>query len=275
MEARRFSVRDVAVVLGVAAVLAFFLFPIYWMIATSLKHPPDILTQPPKWIFEPTLDNYRFVFQRRNFVQYFQNSLFAATFSSMIVVLLGGFTAYGIARYRVGRGPLMFFILTFRMFPPIAVVIPFFIIFRTFHLLDTRLALVIAYTVMNLPLAVWLMHSFVRDIPLAVEEAAYVDGYTRWQVLGRVVAPLAAPGLAVTFIFSFLFAWNEFLFAFILTRTQAATVTLGVSSFITQEGTLWGPLAASAVVAVLPMMVLVMFLQRYVARGLTFGAVKG
>jgi multiple sugar transport system permease protein len=275
MEPKQFSLKSVGVFLGVAVVLAFFLFPIYWMIATSLKHPPDILTQPPKWIFEPTLDNYRFVFQRRNFVHFFQNSLIIATLSSLAVILLGGATAYGIARYRVGRGPLMFFILTFRMFPPIAVVIPFFIIFRTFHLLDTRLALIIVYTVMNLPLAVWLMHSFVRDIPRAVEEAAYVDGYSRWQVLRRVVAPLAAPGLAVTFIFSFLFAWNEFLFAFILTRNQAATVTLGVSSFITQEGTLWGPLAASAVVAVLPMMLLVMFLQRYIARGLTFGAVKG
>jgi ABC-type glycerol-3-phosphate transport system permease component len=275
VEPRGFSIRSVWIFFGITVVLLFFLFPIYWMLATSLKQPPDILTQPPRWVFEPTLDNYRFVFERRNFLHFFQNSIIAAATSSFIVMLLGGLTAYGIVRYRVGRQPLMFFILTFRMFPPIAVVIPFFIIFRTLHLLDTRMALVIAYTVMNLPLAVWLMHSFVRDIPVAVEEAAYIDGYSRWQALRRVVAPLAAPGLAVTFMLSFLFAWNEFLFAFILTRTRTATVTLGVSSFITQEGTLWGPLAASAVVAVLPMMILVMFLQRYIARGLTFGAVKG
>jgi multiple sugar transport system permease protein len=179
----------------------------------------------------------------------------------------------------------MFFILTTRMMPAIAVIIPFFVIFKTLGGtaigralslgLDKPGALVVCYTVINLPLAIWLLHSFFQDIPVELEDSARLDGYSRFQVLWRVVLPLAAPGIAVTAIFCLLFSWNEFLFAFLLTRDVARTITVGVAGFWTQRGILWGPLSAAATVCVVPMMIFALLLQRYIVRGLTFGAVRG
>jgi multiple sugar transport system permease protein len=179
----------------------------------------------------------------------------------------------------------MFFILTTRMFPAIAVILPYFIIFRNIGRtaigeflnigLDTTGALIITYTMFNLPFAIWLMHSFFQDIPLELEDSARLDGYSRFQVFYRVVLPLAAPGIVVTAIFSLIFSWNEFLFAFMLTRNAARTITIGVSGFWTQRGILWGPLSAAAVVCVVPMLLFALGLQRYFVRGLTFGAVRG
>jgi len=179
----------------------------------------------------------------------------------------------------------MFFILTTRMMPPIAVVLPFFMIFKTLGAngigstlglgLDQLGTLVVCYTIFNLPFAIWLMHSFFQDISTEIEDSARLDGYSRWQVLRKVVLPLAAPGIAVTTIFCILFSWNEFLFASILTRSDAKTITMGVGDFWTQQGVLWGPLSAAAVVCVIPMIVMALILQRYIVRGLTFGAVRG
>ena len=179
----------------------------------------------------------------------------------------------------------MFFILTTRMMPAIAVLIPYFVIFRSIGRtaignvlwlgLDRHGSLVVCYTMFNLPFAIWLMHSFFQDIPRELEDSARLDGYTRLQVLQKVVLPLAAPGIAVTAIFCLLFSWNEFLFAFLLTRDAAKTITVGVAGFWTQRGILWGPLAAAATVCVVPMLAFALALQRYIARGLTFGAVKG
>jgi multiple sugar transport system permease protein len=193
--------------------------------------------------------------------------------------------SYSFARYNVGQGQLMFFILTTRMMPIIAVIIPYFLIFRSLGRtaignalwlgLDRQGTLVICYTMFNLPFAIWLMHSFFQDIPKELEDSARLDGYSRFKVLRKVVLPLAAPGIAVTAIFCLLFSWNEFLFAFLLTRDQARTITVGVASFWTQRGILWGPLSAAATVCVVPMLTFALFLQRYIARGLTFGAVRG
>jgi len=179
----------------------------------------------------------------------------------------------------------MFFILTTRMMPAIAVIIPFFVIFKAigqtaigemlFLGLDRQGTLVVSYTVFNLPFAIWLMHSFFQDIPRELEDSARLDGYSRLQVFRRVVLPLAAPGIAVTAIFCLIFSWNEFLFAFLLSRDVARTITVGVAGFWTQRGILWGPLSAAATVCVLPMLVFALILQRYIVRGLTFGAVRG
>lgn len=179
----------------------------------------------------------------------------------------------------------MFFILTTRMMPAIAVVLPFFIIFRTVGNtgigqflqlgLDRLGTLIICYTIFNLPFAIWLMHSFFQDIPVELEDSARLDGYTRFQVFRKVVLPLAAPGIAVTAIFCLLFSWNEFLFASVLTRDVAKTITVGVGDFWTQRGILWGPLSAAATVCVMPMIAFALMLQRWIVRGLTFGAVRG
>lgn len=269
----------------VLCLLVIFLFPIYWMISTSVKPAGDILTRPPVWVFQPTLDHYRFAFNEANFGLFIRNTVVVAGLSTVLVVVLGSLASYSFARYNPGDGHIMFFILTTRMMPGIAVIIPFFVIFRdlgrttfgeAFYLgLDQPGALVVAYTVFNLPFAIWLMHSFFQDIPLELEDSARLDGYSRLQVLWKVVLPMAAPGIAVTSIFSLLFAWNEFLFAFVLTRDAAKTITVGVAGFQTQQGILYGPLAAAATVCVVPMLLVALFLQRYMVRGLTFGAVRG
>ena len=269
----------------VIALLIFFLFPIYWMIATSFKPPSDILTRPPKWTFQPTLENYIYAFEEANFGLFIKNTLIVSLLSTALVIVLGSLASYSFARYNVGKGHLMFFILTTRMMPVIAVIIPYFLIFKSIGKtaignalwlgLDKQGALVVCYTMFNLPFAIWLMHSFFQDIPRELEDSARLDGFTRFQVLRRVVFPLAAPGIAVTAIFCLLFSWNEFLFAFLLTRDAARTITVGVAGFWTQRGILWGPLSAAATVCVVPMLIFALILQRYIARGLTFGAVRG
>ncbi len=267
------------------AVLIVVVFPIYWMITTSFKPSSEILVSPPHFVFAPTLEHYQYAFQQANFGLYIRNTLVVALLSTIIVVATGSLASYGFARYNVGGGNLMFFILTTRMMPAIAVVLPFFMIFKTIGTtgigrflqlgLDQVGTLVVCYTIFNLPFAIWLMHSFFQDIPTEVEDSARLDGYTRWQVLWKVVFPMAAPGIAVTAIFCLLFSWNEYLFASILTRSLAKTITVGVGDFWTQRGILWGPLSAAATVCVVPMIAFALFLQRYIVRGLTFGAVRG
>jgi multiple sugar transport system permease protein len=270
------------IVIGLLIVV--FLFPIVWMVATSFKPPEDILARPPVIFFTPTFDNYRFAFGEANFGRFIVNTLKVATGSTVIVILVGTIAAYSFARFNPTNGNLMFFILTTRMMPTIAVVVPFFVIFRDlgntvvgralFLGLDQPGALIVAYTVFNLPFAIWLMHSFFQDVPRSLEQAAMVDGSTRFGAFRRIALPLAAPGIAVTAIFSFFFSWNEFLFANVLTRDHAKTITVAVSGFQTQQGILWGPMAAAATVAVLPTLVFVLVLQRYIVRGLTLGAIK-
>jgi len=285
MRARAFTPWDLVRQVLVMAILVAFMFPLFWMLMTSFKSYGDILVSPPRWVFEPTLNNYVDAFQKADFAHYILNTLTIAALSTAIVIPTSALASYGFARYNVGGGNLMFFILTTRMMPPIAVVLPFFMIFKTLGAtdigstlglgLDQLGTLVVCYTIFNLPFAIWLMHSFFQDIPTEIEDSARLDGYSRWQVLRKVVLPLAAPGIAVTTIFCILFSWNEFFFASILTRSNAKTITMGVGDFWTQQGVLWGPLSAAAVVCVVPMIVMALILQRYIVRGLTFGAVRG
>ena len=277
--------RDLLLLALVIAVLIVFMFPIYWMITTSLKTAGDILVQPPRWSFRPTLENYVYAFQVANFGKYIQNTLIVALVSTTIVVTVGTLASYSFARYNVGSGNIMFFILTTRMMPAVAVVFPYFLIFKAVGSttlgqflqlgLDRLGTLAVCYTVFNLPFAIWLLHSFFQDIPVELEDSARMDGYSRWQSLWKIVFPLAAPGIAVTAIFCLLFSWNEYLFAFILTRHEATTITLGVAGFFTQRGVDWGPLSAAATICVVPMVIFALMLQRYIVRGLTFGAVRG
>ena len=279
------TAKDLMLLTLAIGVLIIFMFPIYWMIVTSFKSSADILVNPPRWTFHPTLENYTYAFEVANFGKYIRNTLSVALVSTTIVVMAGTLAAYSFARYNVGAGNVMFFILTTRMMPAVAVVFPFFLIFRIVGStgigealqlgLDRLGTLAVCYTVFNLPFAIWLLHSFFQDIPAELEDSARMDGYSRWQALWRIVFPLAAPGIAVTAIFCLLFSWNEYLFAFILTRDAATTITLGVAGFWTQRGVDWGPLSAAATVCVVPMVAFALLLQRYIVRGLTFGAVRG
>jgi multiple sugar transport system permease protein len=266
-------------------VLLWTVFPIAWLIITSFKQPHDIMVSPPRFIFKPTIENYIYAIHKANFALFIKNTIYVALVSTILVIILAALAAYSFARYNVGGGHILFFILTTKMFPAIAVVLPYFIIFRNIGNtpigqflgvgLDKPGALIISYTIFNLPFAIWLMVSFFQDIPRELEDSARLDGYSRMQVLGRVVLPLAAPGIAVTAIFCLIFSWNEFLFAYILTRDVARTITVGVESFFTLRGILWGPVAAAATISVVPMLIFVLVLQRYMVRGLTFGAVRG
>lgn len=269
----------------IVLVLGFIVFPIAWMILTSFKPADAVMVSPPRFLFTPTLDNYVHAIYDKNFLFYIKNTLFISVASTIIVVITGSLAAYSFARYNVGDGHLLFFILSTKMFPAIAVILPYFLIFREvgktgvgsfFGIgLDQPGALIISYTVFNLPFAIWLLVSFFQDIPRELEHSARLDGLTRLKVLAKVVCPLAAPGIAVTGVFTLIFSWNEFLFAYILTRKSASTVTVGVESFFTLQGILWGPVAAAATISVLPMLIFVLAMQRYMVRGLTFGAVRG
>jgi multiple sugar transport system permease protein len=285
MEKNYLTLTDILRYAIIFALLLFFLFPIYIMISTSFKPDPAVLTKPPTWSFQPTLENYRYAFEEADFALFIKNTLVVSFVSTLFVIILGALASYSFARYDVGKGHVMFFILTTRMFPAIAVVLPYFVLFRGIGQtaigqflnigLDTTSALIITYTMFNLPFAIWLMHSFFQEIPIELEDSARLDGYSRFQVFRKVVLPLAAPGIAVTAIFSLIFSWNEFLFAFMLTRDVARTITVGVAGFWTQRGILWGPLSAAAVICVIPTLIFALALQRYFVRGLTFGAVRG
>lgn len=269
----------------IVLVIGFFVFPIFWMVLTSLKPDDAIMVSPPRFLFTPTLENYRHAIEDKNFLFYIRNTLIISVISTVFVVILGSLAAYSFARYNVGDGHLLFFILSTKMMPAIAVILPFFLIFREvgktgfgqfMHLgLDQHGALILSYVVFNLPFAIWLLVSFFQDIPRELEHSARLDGLSRLKVLRKGTLPLAAPGIAVTAVFTLIFCWNEFLFAYILTRKTASTVTVGVESFFTLQGILWGPVAAAATIAVAPMLVFVLAMQRYMVRGLTFGAVRG
>ena len=266
-------------------VVGFFFFPIFWMLLTSIKPEEAIMVSPPRFFFEPTLENYRHALVDKNFLFFIKNTLIISLLSTAIVVAIGSLAAYSFARYNVGDGHILFFILSTKMMPAIAVILPYFLIFRDLGKtgigkmmylgLDQHGALIISYVMFNLPFAIWLLVSFFQDIPRELEHSARLDGLSRLQVLRRVTFPLAAPGIAVTAVFTLIFCWNEFLFAYILTRKLASTVTVGVESFFTLQGILWGPVAAAAMISVAPMLVFVLVMQRYMVRGLTFGAVRG
>jgi len=269
-------VKKALIYLAVALILIATLTPLVWMVATSIKPEPDILVTPPRFLFTPTLDHYWFALAAPEapLVRGLYNSLIISLATIALVVPISALAAYGFARYNLGGGHLQFYILTVKMFPPIAAIIPFFVIFQNLNLLDNVIALIILNTLFNLPFAIWLLYGFFKEIPADLEESAMIEGSTRFEVFREIVLPLVAPGLAVTAIFSILFTWNEFLFAFILTRSQAVTLTVAVSGFWTHRGILWGPLSAAATVCVIPMFIFALIIQRYIVRGLTFGAIK-
>ena len=264
-------------------VLTFFFFPIFWMLLTSFKPESAIMVSPPQFFFTPTLENYAHALYDKKFLFYVGNTLIISTISTAIVIAIGSLAAYSFARFNVGDGHVLFFILSTKMMPAIAVILPYFLIFRdlgrtsfskAMYLgLDQHGALIVSYVMFNLPFAIWLLVSFFQDIPRELEHSARMDGLSRLQVLRKVT--LAAPGIAVTSVFTLIFCWNEFLFAYILTRKFASTVTVGVESFFTLQGILWGPVAAAATISVAPMLIFVLAMQRYMVRGLTFGAVRG
>ena len=260
----------------IVAVLVVALTPYIWMILTSFKTRVDALSGTPVWAFTPTFKHYPTVFIDKGYLPMVWNSTIVAVSTTLLSLIVGTPAAYVFARHRfMGKEDLFFFFLTTRMAPPVAIVVPLFMLFTEIGITDRLIAIVIAHTSFNLSLVVWMMRGFFADIPREVDEAAQMDGLSRGGMFLRVLVPMAAPGLAASAILCFILSWNEFLYAFILVAFESRTLTVGIPGLVTPHGTLWGQVAAVAVVATLPIILFATLVQRHLVRGLTFGAVKG
>ena len=256
-------------------VTAAALAPFLWLIATAFKHRNDVMSPTPKILFSPTLSNFHEAFVIGTFATNLFNSLVTASASTILCLVLGLPAAYAFSRFRVyGEKHVYFYVLTTRMAPSIALVLPLYMFFQSIGLLGTLTAVTVAQTTFNLALVIYLMRNFFNDIPRELDEAALTEGATEWQVFRRIILPLARPGIAVTAMISFLFAWNEFLFAFMIGGTGAQTLPAAFPGLVTPHGTYWGQLAAASVVVSIPVLIMIWFIQRHLTRGLTFGAVK-
>src|ERR1700756_1401458 len=260
--------------LALVAVLAFFMTPIVWTVITALKPTELISSHPIVWIFKPTLDHFRVIFLQNNILNPLLNSTIIAVVSTLGVLVTAAPASYALSRFRVPFGAqIASYFLSARMAPPVTVVLPLFLLFRSFNLIDTHAALISAYVAVNMPFAVWMLKGFFDEIPKELDEAALLDGCSRFHAFVRIVLPLAAPGLAATAIISFIFSWNEFLFAILLTNFHARTLPVAASALMTDRMVLWGELCATAIIIYTPVMLFAMLVRRYLIKGFTFGAV--
>ncbi len=284
------------------------LVPLAWIFLTSIKSPPDSISYPPKILFTPSLEGYCNLFTTRtrqtpeyiaalpepdglcdavtrkrnmviagasNFMPRFANSLIIAFGSTFLAVSLGTLAAYGFSRFKVPLADdLLFFILSTRMMPPIAVAIPIYLMYRQLGLSDTALGMILLYTAVNVSLAVWLLKGFIDEIPREYEEAAMIDGYTRLQAFRKVVLPQATTGIAATAIFCLIFAWNEYAFASLLTSGTAQTAPPFIPTIIGEGGQDWPAVAAGTTIFLVPILVFTILLRKQLLRGITFGAVR-
>ena len=263
--------------LGLAAALVFFLGPFFWILTTSLKGNEDFFAYPPVWIpSDPSLKHYIGLFTRSSGLRYFTNSLVISSLSMVAALVVSLPTAYSIARWRFGGGLLSTTLLVLRMLPAIALIIPIYLMYKAFGLTNSYFGLVMLYTVVYIPFAVWLLVGFLREFPVEIEEAAMIDGCSRIRALVTVVMPIIAPGMAVVALFAFIATWNEFLFAIVLTGIETKTMMVLVTSFTT-GGTdqFYGEATASVVLGVLPAFAVAFMLQRYLVKGLALGGTKG
>jgi multiple sugar transport system permease protein len=294
--------------IAVVAYALVTMVPLVWIFMTGFKTPPDSISYPPKVVFEPSLEGYVNLFTTRTrqteeymatlpppdtwydelvrsrnmviagpskFGERFINSVIIGFGSTFLSVFLGTLAAYGFSRFRVPlKDDLLFFILSTRMMPPIAVAIPIFLMYRAIGLSDTHLGMILLYTAVNISLAVWLLKGFIDEIPREYEEAAMIDGYTRLQAFVKVVLPQAATGIAATAIFCLIFAWNEYAFAVLLTSGTAQTAPPFIPTIIGEGGLDWPAVAAGATIFLVPIVLFTVLLRKHLLRGITFGAVR-
>lgn len=249
-------------------------FPIYFMLTTSFKYPIQTY-EPSIWLFYPTLANYLSLFQNYEVAARLLNSVIITTGSVLLALVLGGLAAYGFAKYEFrGKENIAGWMLSMRFLPAMAVVIPLFLIANTLRVLDTQMLLIVVYLTFNVPFAAWMLRGFFDEIPVELEDAAMVDGASRWQILLRIVLPLSTPGLFATAALLVIATWNEFTLALFLATYQARTMPTVTSQFQTVRGILWGELTALGVLTTLPVLVFAILARKYLVRGLTFGALK-
>ena len=258
----------------VIVLVVLILAPFLWLVRLSVQTNAQIFAFPPEIFFTPTLANYIALWETE-FRHSFMNSLVTSTVSTAISMLLGVPAAYALARMRTRSNTLSLWILASRLAPPTAFAIPYFLVYRQLDLMDTWTGLILIYLTVNLSLVIWLMRSFFENTPRALEEAAWIDGAGFWKALLVIVLPTAAPGLAATAILCFIYAWNDFFFALILTRTDAMTAPVAVVNFMNYEGWDWGRIAAGGAMVMLPVLVFSILVRKFLVDGLTAGAVKG
>ncbi|MEQ3554866.1 carbohydrate ABC transporter permease [Pseudonocardia nematodicida] len=251
-----------------------FFFPVFWMVLTAFKQERAAYTDPPTLFFTPTLDQFAAVFGG-GITPYLLNSLFATVMSTVLVLLLGTPAAFALSLRQVKRTQdVLFFFISTKMLPIVAAIVPIYVVVNFIGALDNVWTLVVLYTAMNLPIAVWMMRSFFLEVPKELLEAASMDGASLWRSLREVVLPIISPGMAATGLICMIFAWNEFFFAVNLTAAQAATVPVYLVGFITSEGLYFASLCAAATVAALPVVIIGWIAQNKLVQGLSFGAVK-
>ena len=306
VEPSRLAKRAAVVIVILYALIS--MVPLIWIVLTGFKTPPDSISYPPKILFQPSLEGYVNLFTTRTrqtssfiatlppaetwydrlvrsrnmviagpskYVPRYINSLIIGFGSTFLAVVLGTLTAYGFSRFKVPlKDDLLFFILSTRMMPPIAVAIPVYLMYRELGLTDTKLGMILLYTAVNVSLAVWLLKGFIDEIPREYEEAAMIDGYTRLQAFRKVVLPQAATGIAATAIFCLIFAWNEYAFAVLLTSGEAQTTPPFIPFIIGEGGQDWPAVAAGTTLFLIPIVAFTILLRKHLLRGITFGAVR-
>ena len=266
--------------LGLRYVLALllvvvFVFPVYWLFIISFKTPDEIFAFPPVWYPESIqFANYKVLFKDGDAATV-GNSLILATVSTFFAMILGTIAAYSLVRFKTGGENLAVWIISQRMMPPVAIVFPVFLLYVWLGWVDSYTGLIVLYTAFSLPYVIWMMRGYIEDIPLELEESALVDGCTRWEVLWKVVLPMARSGLFATAVFTFIFAWNDFLFALVLTRTEVTTYTVQVTHYFGGQSNFWAKIAAMSVLGTIPVFITVAIMQRFLVRGISMGAVKG
>ncbi|MBP8933450.1 MAG: carbohydrate ABC transporter permease [Candidatus Atribacteria bacterium] len=267
---RLFFIYLVSILIAIAT-----LFPIYWLFIVSARTKVEIFAGPKLFQTSFYAENYIRPFLHDIFGKYLLNSLIIASGNTLLVIVLAVLATYAFSRFRVpGSGNIFFWTITNRMAPPAVFIVPYFLIFTRLGLRDTQIGIILLYCIFNLPFAIWLLKGMMDAIPREMDEAAYIDGCTFWGVLTKVVLPLARPGIMTTAILTWIFAWNEYLFASILTSVNSRTITTGLASFVTVIGTNWGEMAAVSMVCLIPAVIFIGIAQKHIIAGLTFGAVK-
>lgn len=261
-------------VLGwLAAGLLFF--PIFWMVLTSFKTEVEAIALPPKLFFQPTLENYVTIQDRADYFSFAMNSVVISVGSTLLALLLAVPAAYAMAFFPTKRTKsTLLWMLSTKMLPPVGVLVPIYLIFRNLNLLDTRIGLTIIYTLINLPIVVWMIYTFFRDVPKDILEAGRMDGASTRQELFQVLLPLSLPGIASTGLLAIILSWNEAFWSLNLTTTNAAPLTTFIASFSSPQGLFWAQLSAASTLAIAPILIFGWLSQRQLVRGLTFGAVK-
>jgi len=270
------SVARSSIVYAIVIVVTMaFVFPYLWMVISAFKSRPDMIAMPPKVIFTPTLENFVRLIEDYHLLPAIWNSLVIVMMATTLAVTFGTMASFALARFRFrGRDAILLDLLTIRMIPPIAAAIPIYVIALKAGLFDTYWALVLVNAVFNIPLVVWVLKVFVEEVPVSIEEAALVDGCSRWRILWSITFPLVLPGITAVTILTAIFVWNEFLFANILTGAETKTLPVAIALSIQPRGVAWGAAAAGGTLVSLPIVVLLILIQRYLVRGLTFGVIK-